>query len=84
MTPMVVWRHHGIDPSEAEIDHMHQMLRAAGEQRFGAEGWNIDPIMRTIPDHFHAHARDPQWHIKVSSRYPSKFTEVGGERVERR
>jgi hypothetical protein len=23
--------------------------------------FRIDPVMRRIPDHFHAHARDPAW-----------------------
>ena len=31
------------------------------DQRFGPGGWSLDRVMRQIPDHFHAHARDPGW-----------------------
>src|SRR5438132_8219490 len=31
------------------------------EARFGEGGYSIDAVMRQIPDHFHAHARDPNW-----------------------
>ena len=29
--------------------------------RLGADAFRIDGVMRRIPDHFHAHARDPAW-----------------------
>ena len=29
--------------------------------RLGADAFRIDGKMRRIPDHFHAHARDPAW-----------------------
>jgi hypothetical protein len=27
--------------------------------RYGVDGFRVDPVMRQIPDHFHAHARVP-------------------------
>jgi len=60
-TPMVVWRQHGIDPSEADLKHMLDHLGHAADERFGEGGWAFDRVMRQIPDHFHAHARDPHW-----------------------
>jgi hypothetical protein len=59
-TPMVVWRRHGADPPEAERAHMLARLAEVAEARLGA-GFRIDPVMRRIPGHFHAHARDPDW-----------------------
>ncbi len=59
--PMVVWRWHGKDPPEAEQAHMMEELERVAAQRFGADGYTVDRVMRQIPDHFHAHARDPGW-----------------------
>ena len=59
--PMVVWRSHGADPPETDVAHMVARLTEVADARFGAGGWSIDRIMRQIPDHFHAHARDPNW-----------------------
>src|SRR3974390_327624 len=59
--PMVVWRSHGPEPSDAEVDHMLRVLTTVADQRFGEGGWSVDRVMRQIPDHFHAHARDPNW-----------------------
>ena len=60
-TPMVVWRHNGTEPPEADVEHMLAKLGEAATSRFGADGWSYDRVMRQIPDHFHAHARDPDW-----------------------
>ncbi len=43
-------------------------LTEVADRRFGAEGWSIDRVMRQIPDHFHAHARDPNWWYRRFSR----------------
>jgi len=59
--PMVVWRRHGAEPPDAEVTHMLEALALAADNRFGPEGWSLDRVMRQIPDHFHAHARDPAW-----------------------
>ena len=59
--PMVVWRNHGADPPADALAHMETLLGEVADQRFGAGGWTLDRVMRQIPDHFHAHARDPRW-----------------------
>src|SRR5580704_6560211 len=59
--PMVVWRRHGTEPPEAEIEHMRTQLSAVATKLFGADGYKLDEVMRQIPDHYHAHARDPNW-----------------------
>ena len=59
--PMVVWREHGASPPEDALEHMLARLTEVADRRFGAEGWSVDRVMRQIPDHFHAHARDPNW-----------------------
>ncbi len=59
--PMVVWKRHGSEPSEADRDHMLGQLRRVATERFGSDEFVIDGVMRQIPDHFHAHARDAGW-----------------------
>lgn len=59
--PMVVWRRHGAAPPAADLAHMEAVLRGVADRRFGEGGWTLDRVMRQIPDHFHAHARDPGW-----------------------
>lgn len=54
-TPMVVWRSHGVDPPEADRTHMMEHLERVARDVFGAH-W-IDPDRRSIPDHWHVHAR---------------------------
>ena len=62
MVPMVVWKQHGPEPpSETQLDHMLAQLGRIADERLGAGVWSFDRIMRQIPDHFHAHARDPGW-----------------------
>lgn len=58
-TPMVVWKRHGIEPPEDERRHMIEHLTRVGEERFGESNGGIwlDREMRSIPDHFHVHAR---------------------------
>jgi hypothetical protein len=59
--PMVVWRRHGAEPSEGDRQHMIGELTKVADAVLGPAGWSVDPVMRQIPDHFHAHARDPNW-----------------------
>jgi hypothetical protein len=59
--PMVVWKRHGPEPPDVELAHMLVELERVAAVRFGPEGFTVDRIMRQIPDHFHAHARDPHW-----------------------
>jgi len=64
-TPMVVWKLHGTDPSEEHVEHMLARLGEAATLRFGEGGWSFDRVMRQIPDHFHAHGRDPDWFFRM-------------------
>jgi hypothetical protein len=59
--PMVVWKRHGTEPPPDELEHMLAQLAAVADRRLGAGVWSFDQVMRQIPDHFHAHARDPDW-----------------------
>ena len=54
-TPMVVWRPHGTEPSDEERAHMEARLVEVATERFG-EHW-LDGNRRTIPGHWHMHAR---------------------------
>ena len=82
--PMVVWKPHGTEPSDAERAHMIAVLEEAGRTRFGPDGeFHVDTNMRQIPEHWHAHARDADWFAQRMSRPLSRFTGVGSPRVER-
>jgi hypothetical protein len=56
MTPMIVWRSHGL-PDEALEKTLLAKLRSVAADRYGDDGFWIDPERRRIPDHWHAHAR---------------------------
>jgi hypothetical protein len=56
LTPMVVWRAHGLPGDDVERGLLDRLERAAAE-RYGARGFWIDGERRRIPDHWHAHAR---------------------------
>jgi hypothetical protein len=62
--PMVVWRHHGTEPPQTDLDHMVAELTRAADAVLGPGHWSVDFVMRQIPDHFHAHARDPHWWVR--------------------
>ena len=66
--PMVVWRTHGTEPPEAELAHMLEALGRAADEVLGEGRWSVDRTMRQIPDHFHAHARDPDWWFRRIDR----------------
>jgi hypothetical protein len=66
--PMVVWKEHAVEPSEEVLAHMIGRLEAVATARFGEGGYSVDRVMRQIPDHFHAHARDPEWWSRRFSR----------------
>jgi hypothetical protein len=66
--PMVVWRQHGTDPPAEVLDHMIAALGKAADEVLGAGVWTVDAVMRQIPDHFHAHARDPGWWMRRFGR----------------
>ena len=77
--PMVVWQHHGTEPSEHDVAHALARLTEVATERFGSE-FTIDRVMRQVPEHFHAHARDHDWWAKRMTRPLSRYTGVGGER----
>jgi len=58
-------------------------LTASGRKRFGDDEFTLDREMRTIPDHWHAHARDSDWFRLRMTRPLSRYTAVGADRVER-
>ena len=62
--PMVVWTTHGTEPPEGALSHMLDALGRAADEVLGAGRWSVDRTMRQIPDHFHAHARDPDWWLR--------------------
>jgi hypothetical protein len=53
---MVVWRRHDPDPPAATRERLHRTLHEVVGAHFVDEIW-IDENMRTIPTHYHAHAR---------------------------
>ena len=59
--PMVVWKEHGTEPPPAVVDHLVAQLEAVARRELGEGNYSVDRVMRQIPDHFHAHARDPHW-----------------------
>jgi hypothetical protein len=59
--PMVVWNHHGAEPPPELLEHMLAELERAAGERFGVGEFTVDRVMRQIPAHFHAHARDRHW-----------------------
>lgn len=81
--PMVVWKRHGTEPGADDLQHMLDRLREAGAVRFGDEPFELDQVMRQIPDHWHAHARDPDWFQQRVARRLSRYTGVGTPRIER-
>jgi len=54
--PVVVCRHHGIEPPAEHLTHMHTRLGLVVAEHFSFEHY-VDDNMRNIPDHYHAHAR---------------------------
>ena len=59
--PMVVWNRHGAEPPAADSEHMLRELSRVATEKFGVDEFSIDGVMRQIPTHFHAHARDKHW-----------------------
>lgn len=55
MTPMVVWKVHGLPDEETEGLLLHRLETVAGSRY--PEGFWLDGERRRIPDHWHAHAR---------------------------
>ncbi len=58
--PMVVWREHDPDPPEPVKAELHAKLLTVVGRHFDGDV-RIDDDLRTIPDHYHAHARPRRW-----------------------
>ena len=80
--PMVVWWRHGTEPTRTRSATAlcWPTLTAAADERFGPGRWQLDTVMRQVPTHFHAHARDERWFAERWTRPLSRYTGVGGER----
>lgn len=57
--PMVVWKSHDPNPPEEVRVVLLQLLGVHADRYFGSadRAWWVDENMRTIPVHYHAHAR---------------------------
>jgi hypothetical protein len=53
---MVVWKRHDPNPSEEVAAMLLDRLRRVADE-YGPPDYWIDDTLRTIPDHYHAHAR---------------------------
>ena len=81
-TPMIVWRTHGLPEAEVEATLLSHLERIATE-RYGNEGYWIDPERRRIPDHWHAHARPAgEFFDPASALYVRDDPLSGGRRDE--
>ena len=54
--PMVVWKRHDPNPPEETRVVLHARLSEVVVAHYGYEFW-LDDNMRSIPTHYHAHAR---------------------------
>lgn len=59
--PMVVWRAHDPAPPSDVRAILHGHLARVADEVMGTERWRLDDRLRTIPDHYHAHARPRSW-----------------------
>lgn len=64
LVPMVVWTVHDPKPADDVKADLHAKLAAVANPLFGEDGWKVDDNMRNIPDHYHAHARPPQFWLR--------------------
>ena len=56
--PMVVWKTHDSSPPVDVLATLHARLAGIVDDHYHfADGHYIDDNMRSIPDHYHAHAR---------------------------
>ena len=72
MTPMVVWRTHGLPDPEVEAVLLAHLARIAAA-RYGEDGFYFDGERRRIPDHWHAHARPAGGFFDPSSELFGRF-----------
>lgn len=59
--PMIVWRRHDPSPPDDVRAALHARLVEVAAERFEFDGGIVvDDVLRTIPSHYHAHARARQ------------------------
>ena len=73
--PMVVWRRHDPDPPAVTRAALWERLSSVVIEFYGFDHY-IDENMRSIPDHYHAHAR-PRGGFFGHGRRSSRSTDVG-------
>jgi hypothetical protein len=56
MVPMVVWKQHDANPPATTRVELHARLATVMAEHFEGDYW-VDDRLRSIPDHYHAHAR---------------------------
>jgi hypothetical protein len=66
--PMVVWKRHDPSPPDAVRARLHAALAAVVAEHYDYEH-TVDDVLRTIPTHYHAHARGRHgpWTVKRRS-----------------
>ncbi|HVN64355.1 MAG TPA: hypothetical protein VMT58_06940 [Candidatus Binataceae bacterium] len=60
-TPMAVLGEHRAAPTDDERAFMIEALSVVARDKYGADKFVIDGVMRQIPDHCHIHARPILW-----------------------
>ena len=55
--PMVVWKQHDTSPPSDVREAMLERLGAVVRDAYNFNGFYVDDNMRSIPGHYHAHAR---------------------------
>ena len=60
-TPMAVLGDHRAVATDAERAFMIEALTVIARDKYGADKFVIDGVMRQIPDHCHIHARPILW-----------------------
>jgi hypothetical protein len=71
MTPMIVWRTHGLPDDDLERELLARLEQVAGERY--PDGFWIDGERRRIPDHWHAHARPKNGFFDPRSKLYEKY-----------
>lgn len=69
--PMVVWRPHDNNPPADVKERLHAKLATVVAEFFTFE-MRLDDDMRTIPDHYHAHARPKGGYYGHGTRRPDR------------
>lgn len=55
--PMAVWREHVEEPPDMAKDYAKHILAGVADAIYGVDQWVFDEKRRSIPGHWHVHAR---------------------------